>query len=102
MSVPTETAGAAVEVSGPRSPEYDSILTPQALAFVARLHQAFDARRRELLARRARLQADWDAGKMPDFLPETAEVRRGDWKVATIPADLQDRRVEITGPVDRK
>ncbi|OAI48408.1 malate synthase A [Planctomycetaceae bacterium SCGC AG-212-F19] len=97
-----QTAGAAVEVLAPRSPEFDAILTPAALAFIGKLHQTFDARRRELLARRARLQADWDAGRLPEFLPETADIRRGDWKVAPIPADLQDRRVEITGPVDRK
>ncbi|MBW8891420.1 MAG: malate synthase A, partial [Burkholderiales bacterium] len=77
-------------------------LTPEALAFVADLHRRFDARRRELLAARAARQARFDAGELPDFLPETAALRAADWTVAPIPADLQDRRVEITGPVDRK
>ena len=78
------------------------ILTPEALDFLAGLHRAFDARRRELLARRVTRQATFDAGQTPDFLAETADVRATDWKVAPIPADLLDRRVEITGPVDRK
>jgi malate synthase len=69
---------------------------------VADLHRRFDARRRELLAARQDRQARFDAGELPDFLPETADVRAGDWTVAPIPADLQNRRVEITGPVDRK
>src|SRR5262245_4418765 len=102
MSVPTQNTVAGVEVLGPRSPESDAILTPEALAFVAKLHRASDGRRRELLARRTRVQAEIDAGKLPDFLSETADIRKGDWKVAPLPADLQDRRVEITGPVDRK
>ncbi len=89
-------------VLAPRPPEYDAILTPAALAFVAKLHRALEARRRELLARRTRVQAELDAGRLPDFLPETKDVREGDWKVAPIPPDLLDRRVEITGPVDRK
>ncbi len=78
------------------------ILTPEALSFVADLHRKFDARRRELLARRAERQKLFDAGRLPHFLTETKAVRDGDWTVAPIPADLQDRRVEITGPVDRK
>jgi malate synthase len=81
---------------------YETILTPEAQAFLAGLHRAFDERRRELLARRARIQGELDRGRLPDFLPETVDIRRGDWKVAPLPADLQDRRVEITGPVDRK
>jgi malate synthase len=81
---------------------FHEILTPEALRFLAELHHRFDGRRRELLeARRAR-QAAIDSGHTPDFLPETASVREGDWTVAPIPADLQDRRVEITGPVERK
>ncbi|MBN8999812.1 MAG: malate synthase A, partial [Rhizobiales bacterium] len=90
---------AVIGASGPR---FDEILTPEALAFVAELHGRFDARRRELLERRTGRQAFFDQGGLPDFLPETAAIRAGDWKVAPIPADLQDRRVEITGPVDRK
>jgi len=78
------------------------ILTPEALAFVAGLHRRFDGRRQELLAARAERQKSFDAGALPDFLPETAAIRSGDWRVAPIPADLMDRRVEITGPTDRK
>jgi malate synthase len=78
------------------------ILTPEALQFVNALCTRFDGRRQELLERRRARQKDIDAGKFPDFLPETASIRAGDWKVAPIPADLEDRRVEITGPVDRK
>ena len=91
-----------VELSDKITPEYADILSPQALEFVAKLARRFDPRRRELLARRAERQIKIDAGKLPDFLPETASVRAGDWVVAPVPADLQDRRVEITGPVDRK
>jgi malate synthase len=83
-------------------PGYERILTPESLAFVALLQRTFGARRRELLKRREAVQAKFDAGGLPDFLPETAAIRAGDWKVAAIPADLLDRRVEITGPVDRK
>src|SRR6202035_5828216 len=72
------------------------------LKFVARLASEFDDRRQELLARRMVRQAEIDAGRFPDFLPETAEIRRSEWTVAPIPRDLMDRRVEITGPVDRK
>jgi malate synthase len=78
------------------------ILTAEALAFVGELHRRFEPRRLELLALRAERQARLDAGELPDFLPETREVREGDWRVSPVPADLQDRRVEITGPVDRK
>ncbi|MEO8926527.1 MAG: malate synthase A, partial [Caulobacteraceae bacterium] len=78
------------------------ILTPEALDFLAGLHRAFDSRRRELLAARAERQKRFDAGERPDFLEATRAVREGDWKVAPIPADLLDRRVEITGPTDRK
>jgi len=91
-----------VQVTGPAVADGERILTPEALAFVAGLHRAFDGRRRELLAARAARQADFDAGRLPDFLPETAEVRTGDWRVAPPPPDLNDRRVEITGPTDRK
>jgi len=78
------------------------ILTPEALAFVASLHRRFDGRRQELLAARAERQKAYDSGALPDFLPGTASIRAGDWQVAPIPADLMDRRVEITGPTDRK
>ncbi|HEV2817242.1 MAG TPA: malate synthase A [Allosphingosinicella sp.] len=78
------------------------VLTPEALAFVAGLHRRFDGRRQALLAARVERQRAFDAGALPDFLPETAAIRAGDWSVAPIPADLIDRRVEITGPTDRK
>jgi malate synthase len=78
------------------------ILTPDAIAFLSKLAGTFEYRRQELLARRRVVQQEIDAGKMPDFLPETASIRQSEWKVAPIPKDLLDRRVEITGPVDRK
>jgi malate synthase len=92
----------SIEILAPVEGRAGEILTPQAMDFLAGLHRRFDARRRELLAARAARQAHFDAGEKPDFLPQTAAVRAGDWRVAPIPADLQDRRVEITGPVDRK
>jgi malate synthase len=78
------------------------VLTPEAVTFLARLARAFEGRRREVLARRVAHQAAIDAGATLDFLPETREIRASDWTVAPIPSDLADRRVEITGPVDRK
>jgi malate synthase len=78
------------------------IINREALDFLAHLSHQFESRRRELLDRRIARQLQIDAGKFPDFLPETADIRKKDWTVAHIPADLQDRRVEITGPVDRK
>jgi malate synthase len=90
------------EVSGPIQGRAAEILTPDALAFLAELHRRFDGRRRELLAARQARQQRFDAGESPDFLAETKAIRDGDWKVAAIPPDLMDRRVEITGPVDRK
>src|ERR1700686_3461761 len=78
------------------------IFTPEAQVFLSKLAAAFEPRRQELLARRRTVQQDIDNGKLPDFLPETAGIRQGDWKMAPIPKDLRDRRVEITGPVDRK
>lgn len=91
-----------IEIKGALAPGFDTILTPAALAFVGSLQTEFDRRRRELLARRVARQAEIDAGRLPDFLPETRHIRAGDWRIAPLPADLQDRRVEITGPVDRK
>jgi len=91
-----------IEILGAVGDAFATVLTPAALDFVAALHRAFDARRRELLGRREQRQAELVAGKLPDFLPETAAVRAGDWRAAPIPPDLIDRRVEITGPVDRK
>jgi malate synthase len=91
-----------VEVSGRLGPRYETVLTPEALGFLADLHRTFDPTRQRLLAGRAARQARFDAGELPDFLPQTRSIRERDWKVAPIPADLLDRRVEITGPVDRK
>src|SRR3954469_1412137 len=93
---------AGVEIKAPLKPEYSEILTPEALELVAVLHRAFDGRRRELLARRGEVQARLDSGWMPDFLAETKPIRESDWTVNPAPPDLLDRRVEITGPVDRK
>jgi len=89
-------------IVGAIGPRYEDILTPEALAFLAALHRKFEATRKRLLVMRAVQQQRYDAGELPDFLPETADVRASDWKIAPIPADLMDRRVEITGPVDRK
>jgi malate synthase len=91
-----------IRVIGPIGPGYDAILTPAALGLVAELTRAFRPRVRELLAARERQQEAIDAGELPVFPPETAGIRAGDWTVAPLPADLLDRRVEITGPVDRK
>ena len=93
---------AGVQITAPVKPEWESILTTEALEFVAKLHRAFEARRQELLKARVARQPRIDAGEMPDFLPETKHVREGDWKVAPVPAALQCRRVEITGPVEAK
>jgi len=100
MTQPNIPAG--MKVLGSITPEYAQILTGDALAFLAKLHRNFNSRRLELLARRAQRQKQLDAGKLPDFLPETKHVRDADWQVAPVPQDLQDRRVEITGPTDRK
>jgi malate synthase len=91
-----------IEIIGNCPAEYETILTPEALAFVAKLTRAFRPRRNELLQKRVERQQQIDSGIMPDFLPETAHIRESDWQVASIPADLLDRRVEITGPTDRK
>jgi malate synthase len=86
----------------PRNDVESQILTPEATRFLTRLAQKFEPRRQELLARRKVRQQQIDAGVLPDFLPETAHIREAEWTVAPIPHDLLDRRVEITGPVDRK
>ena len=98
----TPQAVAGIEVQGPLPDSYREILTEEALRLLTDLHRTFDKRRQELLARRVERQKEINAGKLPDFLPETANIRASDWTVAPIPADLQDRRTEITGPVDRK
>lgn len=91
-----------IEVTGPVGPAFRKILTPDALKFVAKLVRKHRPRRDELLELRRERQARIDAGKLPGFLPETRKVRAAKWQIRGIPADLQDRRVEITGPVDRK
>jgi malate synthase len=91
-----------IEITGPVTTEFAEILTPDAMNFVAKLAREFEGRREELLAKRVQRQQEIDAGKLPDFLPETEHIRNSDWTVAPLPDDLQDRRVEITGPVDRK
>jgi malate synthase len=100
MTAPTY--GPGIEIAGRVTPEYAEILTPEAVAFTVKLQRAFGGQRTELLARRAARQKELDAGKLPDFLPETRAIREAEWSCAPVPADLQDRRVEITGPVDRK
>ena len=94
--------GGGVEVLGRSRPGYDEILTAPALDLVATLERRFGPERRALLERRAERQTRIDQGERPDFLPETAEVRAREWTIAPVPADLEDRRVEITGPVERK
>ena len=91
-----------VDVKGPIADIGAEILTPKALEFLAALSRNFEDRRQKLLAARVARQREIDAGRFPDFLPETAAIREKEWTVAPIPTDLQDRRVEITGPVDRK
>ncbi|MCP3167023.1 malate synthase A [Myxococcus qinghaiensis] len=98
----TPAFSAGVAVKGPWHPDYAEVLTPDALDFVARLARAFGERREALLERRKTVQASWRKGERPHFLPETKAIRDGHWTVAPLPPDLQDRRVEITGPVDRK
>ena len=89
---PSETASGAAQ----------EILTDAARAFLVDLHHRYDDRRLALLKAREERQKRFDAGELPDFLADTATIRESDWRVAPIPAALQDRRVEITGPVDRK
>ncbi len=91
-----------VAIHHPLGPRYGEILTPEALGFLAALHRRFEARRSQLLHARTTRQARYSAGELPEFSRDTADVRAADWRVGTIPADLLDRRVEITGPVDRK
>src|SRR5512135_2902130 len=92
-----------VEITGPYGDRYDEILTPQAIDLIAALHAELGPRRSELLAARRRRQAELSGGAMLDFLPETAGIREDpDWRVAPPAAGLVDRRVEITGPTDKK
>src|ERR671916_677853 len=98
----TRTYEEGVEVNAPIPDEFAQILTPEAVSFVAGLSREFSGRVDELLAKRAERQERINAGELPDFLPETREIREADWKIASIPDDLQDRRVELTGPPDTK
>ena len=102
MTMTDIKAPADVEILAPVTPEFAEILTPEALAFVAKLQRNFNQTRLDLLQKRHERQARLDAGEKPDFLSETAEIRNSDWTIAPTPADLQDRRTEITGPVERK
>ena len=92
----------ALQITKPLTGEQNEILSPEAQAFLLELHQKFNARRLELLAARVARNAELRAGKLPDFLASTREIRESKWQVAPIPPALRDRRVEITGPVDRK
>ncbi|NNG15553.1 MAG: malate synthase A [Gemmatimonadales bacterium] len=98
----TQSSTGKLEVLPALSPEFEEILTPKALAFIEKLVRAFWPERETLLTRRVERQREIDAGAMLDFLPETAAIRHAKWTVADVPGDLADRRVEITGPVDRK
>lgn len=91
-----------VRIVGEMRSGYEEILTPEALTFVSEMHREFNPVRQRLLTDRVERQKALDAGEFPDFLPATRSIRESDWQVAPIPPDLQDRRVEITGPVDRK
>jgi len=97
MSVPS-----GVVVQALIKPGFDAILTPAALQFLARLHREFEPRRRQLLAARGERAGQIDGGQRPDFLPATRSVRESSWQVAPLPPALECRRVEITGPVERK
>ena len=98
----TSISRAGLSINAPLNADYDTILTEQACALLVALTREFRPHLKELLAARQAKQQHYDSGALPDFLPQTANIRQSDWRVAPIPADLQDRRVEITGPVDRK
>jgi len=102
MKMMVSAFGQGVEFRAPASPRASEVLTPEAVGFVVSLQKEFNARRKTLLAARAQRQVRLDRGERPDFLPETQPVRDGQWTVAPLPNDLLDRRVEITGPVERK
>ncbi len=102
MTAQTQSMPAGVQILGKVTPEYAQILTPEAMTFVADLHRTFNPTRLALLAARVERQKQFDAGVLPTWLPETADIRSGEWQVAPTPDDLQKRWVEITGPVERK
>ena len=96
----TQTTG--IQIVGELLPGYEEILSRDALTFIEQLEKKFGTRRKELLMKRQQKQTEIDQGKLPSFLPETEYIRKGEWKIWPLPKDLQDRRVEITGPTDRK
>jgi malate synthase len=102
LGILCQNGGVSTDISFTPHPDAADVLTAGAAEFVAGLHRRFDARRREILAERSERQARFDAGERPDFLAETVEVRNGEWMVPEAPKALADRRVEITGPVERK
>ncbi len=102
MTTTTLALPSGVQINAPVLPGFEAILTTPALALVAKLHRAFEPRRQQLLALRRERAQRLDAGERPDFLPGTADIRAGDWKIAPVPPALHRRRVEITGPVDAK
>jgi malate synthase len=102
MAIAASNPLSGLEILGPLRPGYDRVLTSDALGFVAGLERRFGAERRRLLAARGERQAALDGGAKPDFPAETRAIRAAEWSVAALPKDLLDRRVEITGPVDRK
>jgi len=91
-----------IELVGPPRPQTKQVLNPEASEFISRLHREFNPTREELLRRRARRQAELAAGAKPEFLSATKEIREAKWTVASVPSDLQNRRIEITGPSERK
>ena len=97
-----DPAGPKVEILGSRIERGDEVLNPLALQLLASLHRRFNARRLELLTARRERQLQLDDGALPEFLAATAQVRGAEWRISPVPEDLTDRRVEITGPVDRK
>ena len=102
MEYPEMDLALDIEILGNTNEAQEEILTPEALEFASLLHRKYNPKRLELLNHRKFRQTEIDSGTMPHFLPETESIRQGDWKTAPIPDDLLDRRVEITGPVDRK
>ncbi len=93
----TTRYGEGIEITAPIPSEFAEILTPEAMNFVAKLARTFEGRRQELLQRRMQRQAEIDAGKLPNFLPETEHIRQANWTISPLPADIQDRRIELTG-----
>jgi malate synthase len=102
MSGAPTIESSGIELKAKLNPDFATVVSPEALEFVAKLHRAFEPRRQELLKKRVELAKKLDAGQKLDFLPETKSIREGDWKIAPVPKALETRRVELTGPVDAK